>query len=84
MGTYLSPRTLITKKNVPLLGTKADMDNRQLLKRVDSLERQKLVKKARKNLFSGKALAGERVQKTLDHESLVPTEVCVRSKCYRL
>lgn len=74
---------------IPNLGTTEDRQARIEKLRVDSDERQTLVRDARKKLYDeGYAVDGERVDGLLKDESLVPTEVRTRNyatfKCFSL
>jgi hypothetical protein len=65
---------------IPNLGTTKDRQTRLEKQRVDSAKRQTLVKDARKKLYDeGYAVDGENVDGLLKDESLVPTEVRLRT-----
>ena len=64
---------------IPGLGTAEDRQLRLEKQRTDSVERQTLIRDARKKLYDeGYAVDGEHVDGLLKGESLVPTEVRMR------
>ncbi|KAE9391227.1 hypothetical protein BT96DRAFT_1001541 [Gymnopus androsaceus JB14] len=70
MGTHLCPRCNISKDQVHKLGTQNDMKNREILRRLDSKARRKLVEKARKKFFKhGKPINGTIVEDLLRPDS---------------
>ena len=72
---------LITMNEIPNLGTKEDRQTRLEKPRVDSAEHQALVRDARKKLYDeGYAVDGEHVDGLLKDESLVPTEVRIKTQ----
>ena len=68
---------LVTTPQIPTLGTAEDRMLRQTQLRVESEERQQLVKDAREKLYrEGYVITGDKVDGVLKDESLVPTLVC--------
>ena len=76
MGGCPCPRCLIPKDSTHLVGTKEDRNIREALVRVDDLGRRAKVKDARQLIYGQNwAVDSKPVQRILQPESLVPTEV---------
>jgi hypothetical protein len=76
MGGCPCPRCLIPKDSTHLVGTKLDRNKREALVRVDNLSRRAKVKNARELIYGRNwAVDSKPVQRILQPESLVPTEV---------
>ena len=77
MGGCPCPRCLIPKDSTRLVGTKQDRKKREALVRVDNLSRRAKVESARQLIYEQNwAVDSKPVQRLLQPESLVPTEVC--------
>jgi len=82
MGGCPCPRCLIPKHSTHLVGTKWDKDARETLARVDSLSRRGKVDSARQLIYEQNwAVDSKPVQRLLQPESLVPTQVS-HALCY--
>ena len=60
---------------IPQSGTEADMRRRTEKERVDTPELRNTIHQARRQLFKGFSLAGDKVQKDLKGRSLNPIQV---------
>ena len=75
-GLYPCSRCTIPKDHIFKIGTEEDHRDRNLLRRVDTIERQGRVDQARRELYeNGYALSNKRVDGALKQDSLVPTRV---------
>ena len=76
MGGCPCPRCLIPKDSTDLVGTKQDKKKREMLARVDDPSRRAKVESARHLIYKQNwAVDSKPVQRLLQPESLVPTEV---------
>jgi hypothetical protein len=76
MGRCPCPRCLIPKDSTHLFGTKQDRNKREALVRVDNLSRRAKVESARQLIYEQNwAVDSKPIQRLLQPESLVPTEV---------
>ena len=76
MGGCPCPRCLIPKDSIHLVGTNQDRKRREALVRVDNLSRRAKVESARQLIYGQNwAVDSKPVQRLLQPESLVPTEV---------
>jgi hypothetical protein len=83
LGQCPCPRCLVKKVDVPKMGTKPDMHNREVTVRVDDNARQWSIKRARQLIFQmGARINGKRIRNILDPQSLVPTRVSFKFLYY--
>ena len=76
LGACPCPRCTIPKANVPELGTKYDDSRRSKFARIDDHSLQSTIKSARKAIYEGgRGVKSTAVEKMLQKESLVPTQV---------
>lgn len=76
LGKCPCPRCLVTKTDIPGMGSPADMDTRLNNIRISDRKLRDKVATARKSIFNhGARISGTNVKKVLDDESLVPTQV---------
>ncbi|KIJ14904.1 hypothetical protein PAXINDRAFT_78160 [Paxillus involutus ATCC 200175] len=74
LGGCPCPRCLVKKADIPRMGMKSDMNQRERTSRVDDVQRRRKVEHARGHIFKGGAGVGSaRVKAILQSESLVPT-----------
>jgi len=76
LGKCPCPRCLVTKADIPDMGSQSDMATRLNNTRISNHNLREKVKKGRRLIFKhGASINGVRVKKLLDDESLVPTHV---------
>lgn len=76
LGHCPCPRCLIEKNSIEGLGRKKDRQQRKSAARVDDLQRQSWIERARKMIFNaGSSVVSKAVEMLLGPQSLVPTRV---------
>lgn len=76
LGKHPCPRCLVKTEDISALGKDTDAEFRLKSARKDNSLRQKLVQKARKEIYDNRrAIVNSEVSRLLDNQSLTPVEV---------